>query len=100
MSADSVKRYIEIKRQITELEKEMDDLKDSVFAAVDKKGGEVEEGAFVIRSYKKPKYKFSEKYEKKNNELKQLRQSEIDRGDAKVDGYSEYVVVRTKSEKS
>ncbi len=96
MAADSLQRYIEIKRQIGDLERQLDELKDDVFKVVDKKGGEVADDSFVIRSYKKPKYKFSDNYDAKNDELKQLRKTEIDDGIATVDGYSEYVTVRFK----
>ena len=96
MAADSLQRYIEIKRQIGDLERQLDELKDDVFKVVDKKGGEVADDSFVIRSYKKPKYKFSDNYDAKNDELKQLRKTEIDDGIATIDGYSEYVTVRFK----
>ena len=97
MTTKSLQRYIEIKQQIGELERELDELKDDVFKAVDKKGGEVAEDSFVIRSYKQPKYKFSSTYESKNSELKELRKSEIESGTAQIDGYSEFVKVRFKA---
>ena len=96
MAADSLQRYIEVKRQIGDLERELEELKGDVFSVVDAKGGEVADDSFVIRSYKKPKYKFSDNFETKNDELKQLRKSEIDDGVATIDGYSEFVTVRFK----
>ncbi len=94
MAIKSVQRYIEIKQRIGELERELDELKDEVFQAVDKKGGEVAEENFVVRCYKQPKYKFSESYDKRNSELKELRKSEIENGIAQIEGYSEFVRVR------
>ncbi|MEM7476059.1 MAG: hypothetical protein AAF483_13780, partial [Planctomycetota bacterium] len=65
--------YIDLKKQISELEKKLDALKDEVFQAVDTEGGEVAGEGYTVRSYKQPRYKFSEEYEAKNSELKELR---------------------------
>lgn len=91
MPNEKLSRYVEIKRQIAELERELDELKDAVFADVDGQGGEVADEGFVIRSYKTPRYRFSESFEQKNNELKELRKQEIDNGIATVEGWSEFV---------
>lgn len=99
MATKSLERYIEIKRQISELEKELDDIKEQVFADVDGQGGEIDDELFVIRSYKSPRYKFSEVYDSKNTELKQLRKQEIDDGIAVIDGYSEFVKLNFKKAK-
>ena len=99
MDSKPIARYVEVKQQITELEKELDELKEAVFADVDGQGGEVDDEKFVIRSYKQPKYKYSESYNQKNSELKELRKEEIESGTATVDGYSEFVKIKFKKEK-
>ena len=93
---DPIELYVWLKQQISQLESELDDLKEAVFQTVDGQGGEVAEESFVLKTSKRPKYKFSEDYEKKNSELKQQRKSEIDSGTATIDGYSEIVTVRFK----
>ncbi len=77
----------------------MDSLKDEVFKTVDSQGEEVDKETFVIRSYKRPKYKFSDEYDTRNSELKALRAAEIDNGTAVVDGYSEFVKINFKKAK-
>jgi len=99
MATEPLARYIELKRQISALEKELDELKEQVFADVDSVGGEIDNEKFVIRSYKSPRYKFSEQYDKKNAEVKELRKKEIEEGIAVVDGYSEFVKLNFKKEK-
>ena len=91
MANNSLERYIELKQQISELEKELDELKEKVFVDVDAQGGEIDADNYVIRSYKSPRYKFSDTYDSRNTELKELRKKEIDVGIAVVDGYSEFV---------
>ena len=100
MSSKPLARYIEIKQQIAALEAELEELRDSVFADVQDKGGQIEDEAWVIRSYKQPRYKFSETYESKNSELKELRKQEIDSGTAVVESYSEYVKLNFRKPKS
>ncbi len=99
MPSESIERYIELKQQISALEKELDALKEKVFADVDGKGGEIDEEKFVIRSYKSPRYKFSDAYEKKNTEVKELRKKEIEDGIATVESHSEFVKLTFKKEK-
>ena len=99
MASESLARYIELKQEISALEKELDTLKEKVFADVDGQGGEIDDEKFVIRSYKSPRYKFSETYDKKNAEVKELRKKEIDDGIAVIDGYSEFVKLNFKKEK-
>jgi hypothetical protein len=81
------------------LEKELDTLKQEVFADVDAQGGEVDSETFVIRSYKSPRYKFSQEYETRNAALKELRNREIEEGIAVVEGYTEYVKLNFKKPK-
>jgi len=99
MASESLEKYIELKKQIGALEKELDALKDDVFQSVASDGGEVAGEGYPVRSYKTPKYSFSEDYEAKNAELKELRKSEIDSGAATVSGYSEYVKITFKKAK-
>ncbi len=96
---DPIELYAWLKQEISKLDSELDAIKDEVFKAVDADGEEVDKGTFVIRSYKRPKYKFSDDYNKRNDELKALRAEEIDNGTANIDSYSEYVQVRFKKEK-
>ena len=91
MASKSLARYVEIKQQISELEKELEDLKEAVFNEVKQEDGEIDRDNFVIRSYENPKYKFSDDYDKKNTELKELRKAEIENGTAVIEGYSEFV---------
>ena len=93
----SIQRFIDIKRQICVLEKELEELKDEVFKTVDSSDGEIADEGYTIKSYKKPKYKFSDEYAAKNDELKQMKKIEIDNGVAVIDGYSEYCMVRFKN---
>lgn len=99
MASESIARYIELKQQISALEKELDDLKETVFADVDGKGGEIDDEKYVIRSYKSPRYKFSDTYDKKNAEVKELRKKEIEDGVATIESHSEFVKLTFKKEK-
>ena len=96
---DPVELYGWLKQQIGELEKELDQVKDEVFEIVDKDGGEFENDKFKVKCTKRPKYKFSETYDQKNEELKSLKKSEIDNGVASIDGYSQFVTYRFKKAK-
>ena len=96
---DAVELYAWLKQEISSLEKELDNIKDDVFKTVDSAGGEADRGSFVIRSYKRPKYKHSEEYDKKNSELKELRAKEIEDGVATVDSYTEFVKINFKKVK-
>jgi len=94
--SDPIELYAWLKQQISALEKELDGVKDQVFELVDKNGGETERDDFVMKCTKRPKYKFSETYDQKNDELKALKKSEIENGVAVIDGYSQYVTLRNK----
>ena len=96
---DPIELYAWLKQEISKLDAEMDDLKEEVFKAVDAQCEEVEKEGFTIRSYKRPKYKFSDTYKQKNDELKALKAEEIEKEVATIDGYTEYVTVRFKKEK-
>jgi hypothetical protein len=96
MADQALERYVELKREISKLEKELDEIKESIFKTVDGAGGEVAEEGFVLKTQKRPRYKFSEEYETKNKELKELKKSEIDNGVASIDSYSEFVTVKFK----
>ena len=91
--------YAWLKQQISLLEKELDGIKDDVFEIVEKEGGETEKDNFVMKCTKRPKYKFSETYDQKNDELKTLKKEEIENGTATIDGYSQFVTFRVKKEK-
>ena len=93
---DPIELYAWLKQQISELDQELDELKDEIFKTVDKSGGVVEKDNFVVRSQKRPKYKFSSDYEKKNDALKELKKTEIENGTATIDGYSTFVTVKFK----
>ncbi|MDB4778213.1 hypothetical protein OAG68_02030 [bacterium] len=96
MADPNLERYVELKREISQLEKELDELKEAIFRTVDGAGGEVAEDKFVLKTQKRPKYKFSDSYEAKNKELKDLKKAEISNGVATIDGYSEFVTVKFK----
>lgn len=93
---DAFQRYVQLKQEISKLEDELDLIKEKVFQAVDDAGGKVEDDAFVLKTQKRPKYKFSDEYEAKNKELKALKKDEIESGAATIDGYSEFVTVKMK----
>ena len=96
MADAALERYVELKREISKLETELDALKDSIFATVDTAGGEIAEEGYVLKTQKRPKYKFSEAYETKNKELKDLKKEEVKNGTAVIDGYSEFVTLKLK----
>ena len=96
MSDNALSRYVEIKKEIDKLEEELDLLKDKVFTAVDEAGGEIKDDAFVMKTQKRPKYKFSDEYDAKNKELKALKKDEIESGVATIDGYSQFVTLKLK----
>ncbi len=96
MADPNLERYVELKREISQLEKELDELKEAIFQTVDDAGGEVAEDKFVLKIQKRPKYKFSDDYETRNKELKDLKKAEIANGVAAIDGYSEFVTVKFK----
>lgn len=98
MADATLERYVELKREIAELEKELDALKESIFQTVDGAGGEVAEDKFVLKTQRRPKYKFSADYEAKNQELKDLKKAEIENGTATIDGYSEFVTIKFKND--
>lgn len=91
---DPVELYAWLKQEIAALEQELDELKEGVFSAVDQTGGVVEKDDYVVRTQKRPKYKFSEHYDQKNDELKQLKKTEIAEGIATIEGYSTFVTVK------
>lgn len=92
----ALERYVAIKEEIGKLEDELDLLKDKVFQAVDEAGGKIDDDRFVLKTQKRPKYKFSAEYDAKNKELKALKKDEIESGAASIDGYSEFVTVKMK----
>ena len=96
MADAALERYVELKREISKLETELDTLKGSIFAAVDTAGGEVATEGYVLKTQKRPKYKFSDEYETKNKELKDLKKEEVKNGTAVIDGYSEFVTLKLK----
>ena len=96
MADTALERYVELKREISKLEKELDEIKDSIFKVVDEAGGEVAEAAYVLKTQKRPKYKYSDEYETKNKELKELKKEEVKNGTAVIDGYSEFVTLKFK----
>jgi len=93
---DPIERYAWLKEQISVLEKELDDVKDEVYELVDKEDGQIDRDDFSMKCNKRPKYKFSETYNQKNDELKTLKKSEIENGTAVIDGYSQFVTFRNK----
>ncbi len=96
MADTALERYVELKREISKLEKELDEIKDSIFKVVDEAGGEVADAKFVLKTQKRPKYKYSDEYETKNKELKELKKEEVKNGTAVIDGYSEFVTLKFK----
>ena len=96
---DPIELYAWLKQEVSKLEDEMDAIKEEVFKAVDSQGEEVDKGTFVIRSYKRPKYKYSDEYNTRNSELKSLRAAEVESGTAVIDGYTEYVKINFKKQK-
>lgn len=89
-------RYVAVKKEIGKLEEELELLKGKVLEAVETAGGEIDDDAFVLKSQKRPKYRFSEEYEARNKELKELKKAEIDSGVATIEGYSSFVTVKLK----
>ena len=96
MADAALERYVELKRQISKLENELDDLKDSIFKSVDTAGGEIAAEGYVLKTQKRPKYKYWDEYETKNKELKEHKKEEVKNGTAVIDGYSEFVTLKFK----
>ena len=92
----ALERYVAIKQEISKLEDELDLIKEKVFGQVEEAGGKVDSDRFVLKTQKRPRYKFSEEYEAKDKELKTLKKAEIESGVATIDGYSEFVTVKMK----
>lgn len=90
---DTIELYAWLKTEISKLEDELDAIKDDVMKAVQSKDGELETDAFTLKTVKRPKYKFSAAYDAKNDELKNLKKEEIEKGIAVIDGYSEFVKI-------
>lgn len=95
----AIARYIELKSQISGLEKELDAIKDEVLNAVTTAGGEVAQDNVTLKKQQRPKYKFSEDYETKNAQLSEQKKAEIKEGIATIEGYSEFVTLKIKKEK-
>lgn len=93
---DMFQRYVTLKQEISKLEDELDLIKEKVFQGVDEAGGKFDGDSYVLKTQKRPKYKFSDEYEAKNKELKALKKDEIDSGAATIEGYSEYVTMKMK----
>jgi len=93
---DPIELYAWLKQEVSKLEDELDGIKEAVLKEVLAQGEEIDKGDYVIRSQKRPKYKFSDQYDKMNGELKKLRAAEIENGTAVVDGYSEFVKINFK----
>jgi len=96
MADAALERYVELKREISKLETELDTLKESIFQAVDTAGGEVAAEGYVLKTQKRPKYKYSDEYEAKNKDLKELKKEEVKNGTAVIEGYSEFVTLKFK----
>ena len=96
MADAAFERYVELKREISKLENELDELKESIFKAVDTAGGEVVADNYVLKTQKRLKYKYSDDYEAKNKELKELKKAEVKNGIAVIEGYSEFVTLKFK----
>ena len=77
----------------------MDTIKDDVLKIVQGKDGQLEGEGYTIKSMKRPKYKYSDAYAAKNDELKKLKAEEIEKGIATIDGYSEFVQINFKKAK-
>ena len=92
----AIERYVAIKQEISKLEDELDLVKEKVFGQAEEAGGKFEHDRFVLKSQKRPRYKFSDEYEVKNKELKSLKKDEIESGTATIDGYSEFVTLKIK----
>jgi septal ring factor EnvC (AmiA/AmiB activator) len=92
----TIQKYVELKQQIAELEAELDQIKDEVLKAVTSRDGEIAGENYVLKTTRRAKFKFSDEYENKNKELKELRKTEIDSGTATPDGFTEYVSIRFK----
>jgi len=95
---DPIELYAWLKQEISKLEDDMDKIKEEVFKTVESQGDEIDKGNYVIKCQKRPKYKFSDQYDKMNDELKSLRAEEIKSGTAVIDGYSEFVRINFKKE--
>ena len=97
MSEQKLERYVELKQQIDKLEDELEGMKGDVFQFVNAENDKkFENDKFTFKATSRPKYKYSDEYEAKNRELKELKTSEIKDQVATIAGYSEYVTLKLK----
>ena len=87
MALDSkIQQYIDLKKQIDELEEKLDLIKDDVLTIAKESDDRIEGDNFVIRRVTREKYSFSDEYEARSRELKELRKHEIKEKIATPDG--------------
>lgn len=89
-----IQKYIEIKKEIDKLEEQLDAIKEDVLTITKESDDKIEGDNFVIKRVTREKYKFSDEYEAKNKELKELRKHEIAEKIAVIDGETEYVTLK------
>jgi len=93
-----IERFAAIKSEIKKLEAEMETLEADVLAHIIETGGEHKTDAYTIKTRKRAKYKYSETYNKLNDELKALKKKEVKDGIATISGYSEYMTIKIKED--
>ena len=89
-----IQQYIDLKKQIDELEEKLDAIKDDVLTITKESDNKIEGDNFVIKRVTREKFTFSDEYEAKSKELKELRKHEIKEKIATPDGVTEYVTLK------
>ena len=89
-----IQQYIDLKKQIDELEEKLDLIKDDVLTITKESDDKIEGDNFVIKRVTREKFAFSDEYEAKSKELKELRKHEIKEKIATPDGVTEYVTLK------
>ena len=89
-----IQQYIDLRKQIDELEEKLDAIKDEVLTITKESDDKIEGDDFVIKRVTREKFTFSDEYEAKSKELKELRKHEINEKIATPVGITEYVTLK------
>ncbi len=94
-------RYVELKRTAREMEAEIEDLNEVIYAQIEEAGGKLAGPDYAISSRERVNYRFSEMHQQQEAEidrlrkqLKQLESREISGGVAEVESTTHIVTVR------
>ncbi|MCK5682909.1 hypothetical protein KAJ27_02270 [bacterium] len=99
-NSEKLIRFIEIKKQIKNLEIELDEIKKDVIDFVQTKDGKIEDDFFSITLNKKVSYTFSDEFIGLQNQVKERRKFEIKNEIAELKSCTIFPMVKFKTVKS